>query len=144
MNSHLKKLIDDNFAAVAAKDLDAALAAMADDAVLYDPHYPTPTMTGKSAIASGFRWVFSTMKSMRFDVERYFFGDDGRSAAVEVSTHHVLNVGGNLDFRQVFVVETDGTRITRWTAYEPYGPNGGAGIGLKIGHFFYRLSHRGA
>jgi hypothetical protein len=41
-----QKLIE----AVMAKDIDAALATFADDAVLIDPHYPEPRMKGRVAI----------------------------------------------------------------------------------------------
>jgi hypothetical protein len=41
----------------------------------------------------------------------------------------------------VFVIDTDGAKITKMRAYEPYGPGGSVGFGLGVGHRIYRLSH---
>lgn len=144
MDDSTKSLIDTMFAAVTAKDLDAALACLSDDAVLFDPHYPSPRMEGKEAIADGLRWGFAGITSFGFDIDRYFGSDDGRSAVIEVSTHHVVGKGNRLDFPQVFVVDTDGSHITRLVAFEPYGPHGMAGFGLSIGHLLHRLKGRRA
>lgn len=43
---------------------------------------------------------------------------------------------------KVFVIDTDGSKITKMRAYEPYGPGGSVGFGLEIGHRIYRMSHR--
>ena len=139
----IQPLIEAMFAAVSAKNVDAVTAAMADDAEFYDPHYPYPTMRGASEVRAGLAWAFSGMKSMGFDTDRWFFSADGLSATVEVSTHHVLNAGNkHLDFPQVFVIDTDGTKITKVRAYEPYGPGGSVGFGLGISHAIYRMTHR--
>jgi len=139
----VKPLIEAMFAGVSTQDVDAAVAGMSDDIELFDPHYPYSTMTGVGAVRDGLTWAFTQMKSMRFDIERWFMGDDGLSAVVEVSTHHVLNMGDkHLDFPQVFVIDTDGTKITKMRAYEPYGPGGMVGFGLGMGHRMYRLTHR--
>jgi ketosteroid isomerase-like protein len=138
----IKPLIKSMFAGVEAKDVDAATAPMAADIELYDPHYPYPNMHGVGEVREGLTWAFGGMKSMGFDIQRWFLSDDGLSATVEVATHHVLNQGSkHLDFPQVFVIDTDGTKITRMRAYEPYGPHGMTGFGLGIGHRVYRMSH---
>ena len=139
----IQPIIEAMFAAVSAMNVDAATAGMADDAELYDPHYPYPTMRGAAEVRAGLTWAFSGMKSMGFDIDRWFFSADGLSATVEVSTHHVLNAGNkHLDFPQVFVIDTDGTKITKVRAYEPYGPGGSVGFGLGISHAIYRMTHR--
>lgn len=138
----VRPLVEAMFAGVSAKSVDAAVAGMSKDIQLFDPHYPYPNMDGIAEVRDGLTWAFGGMKSMGFDIDRWFASDDGRSVTVEVSTHHVMNAGNkSLDFPQVFVIDTDGTRITRMRAYEPYGPNGVAGIGLAIGHRLYRLRH---
>ena len=43
-----------------------------------------------------------------------------------------LKIGKKLDFPQVFVMETDGGKVTALRAYEPYGPNGMGGVFLGI------------
>jgi len=143
MAKDIKPIIEAMFKGVAAKDVDRAVAHFSDDIQLYDPHYPYKDMSGIAEVREGLIWAFGGMKSMGFDIERWFLSDDGLSAVVEVSTHHVLNTGNqHLDFPQVFVLDTDGTKITKMRAYEPYGPGGGVGFGLAIGHTIYRLTHR--
>jgi ketosteroid isomerase-like protein len=143
MAKKIQTIIETMFAGVSAKDIDAAVAPMADDIVLFDPHYPYPEMNGIAEVREGLAWGFGGMASMRFDIDRWFFSDDDLSATVEISTHHVLKQGNkHLDFPQVFVIDTDGTKITRMRAYEPYGPGGGVGFGLAIGHRIYRMTHR--
>ena len=128
---------------IEARDLDLATAHFSTDIQLYDPHYPYKDMNGIAEVREGLTWGFAGMKSMGFDIDRWFLSDDGLSAVVEVSTHHVLAAGGkHLDFPQVFVIDTDGTKITKMRAYEPYGPGGSVGFGLAIGHTVYRLTHR--
>ena len=46
----LHDLILRTFATLEAKDLDAMMSLFADDAVVIDPHFPTPTLRGKTAI----------------------------------------------------------------------------------------------
>jgi hypothetical protein len=148
MSAPVQHLVESMFAGVQALDVGAATASMSDDVVLYDPHYPYPDMVGIVAVREGLAWAFTQMSSMRFDIDRWFFGADGTSVVVETSTHHVLKMGSKrLDFPQVFVIDTNGgtgdaLRITRMRAYEPYGPHGSTGFGLKIGHGIYRLSRR--
>ncbi|MEP6478966.1 MAG: nuclear transport factor 2 family protein [Rhodoglobus sp.] len=143
MSAQTKAIIDAMFAGVSAKDVDAATKPMADDIELFDPHYPYSDMKGLGEVREGLTWAFGGMTSMGFDIDRYFFSDDGLSATVEVSTHHVLAAGNrHLDFPQVFVIDTDGAKITKMRAYEPYGPGGSVGFGLGIGHRIYRMTHR--
>jgi ketosteroid isomerase-like protein len=145
MANTTQTIIESMFAGVSAKDIDAAVAPMADDIELFDPHYPYPEMNGIAEVREGLAWAFDGMASMGFDIDRWFWSEDGLSATVEVSTHHVLKQGSrHLDFPQVFVIDTDGAKITRMRAYEPYGPGGAVGFGLGIGHRIYRLSHRRA
>jgi ketosteroid isomerase-like protein len=140
---HIQKIVRDMFAGVSAKSADATVEHMSDDIELFDPHYPYPDMHGKQQVRDALAWVFDGMASMVFDIDRWFFGEDGTSVTIEVSTHHVLKSGNqHLDFLQVFVFDTDGEKITRMRAYEPYGPGGSVGFGLGIAHRIYRLRHR--
>ncbi len=132
MNGIPRELIQRVFDALGERDQAAMMALVADDAVFFDPHYPKPEMRGKTEIAAGIDWGLSVMKSFGFTIERYFEAEDGLSGCVEVDTHHELKNGQKLHFPQVFIVETDGERITALRAYEPYGPNG-------IGGFFLGL-----
>lgn len=142
MAQDIRPVIEAMFAGVEARDLDRAIEHFAEGIHLYDPHYPYPDMHGVAEVRAGLAWAFDGMASMGFDIDRWFLSEDGLSAVVEVSTHHVLKAGNRkLDFPQVFVIDTDGAKITKMRAYEPYGPGGGVGFGLAIGHTIYRLTH---
>jgi ketosteroid isomerase-like protein len=131
MTSALQALVERAFAVVETMDLEAVLALFAEDALLFDPHYPVPRMVGKAAIAEGLRWGFSSMRKMGFPIVNYFEDTAGQRAVVEVATAHVLRTGMKLDFPQVFVIETRGGLISRLQAYEPYGPHGIPGLILR-------------
>lgn len=138
----LQTLIDANLRALEARDLEATLATWTPDIVLYDPHYPTPNMIGKEEAAKGITWALSQIASFGFTIDRYFYSADGTGAAVETRSHHVMRVGKTLDFNQVFTYEFRDGLISKQTAYEPYGPNGVTGFGLRLGHFFHRLTSK--
>src|SRR4051812_45749418 len=106
MASEVRPLVEAMVAGVSAKSVDAAVARMSEDIELFDPHYPYPAMKGLAEVREGLAWAFDGMKSMGFDIDRWFTSDDGLSVTVEVSTHHVLDAGErHLDFPQVFVID---------------------------------------
>ena len=132
MSTPLRTLIERNFAAVEAKDLEAVLQCFAEDAVMIDPHYPSPVMMGKAAITDGLRWAFQGMKRFGFTMVGYGEWADGQRAAVEMATHHVLQTGIHLQFPQAFFIDAQNGQITRIQAYEPYGPSGLGGLVLGV------------
>jgi len=138
MDKFLHELITRTFAAVEAKDLDGMMSVFADDAVVIDPHFPTPQMQGKADITEGFRRAITGMRSFGYIIVNYFESENGQRAAVETATHHVVKQGMKLNFPQVFIFETADGLITRMQAYEPYGPHGIVGFFL----FFGRLKNR--
>lgn len=142
MNDAVTPLADRVFRAVEGRDIDAALAAMSADIVLFDPHYPKPDMKGHAEVRAGLEWGLSVMDKFGFTVERTFVSADGLSAAFEVDSHHVLKIGKVLRFPQVFVVETKDGLITRLQAYEPYGPNGMGGFMLGLERLKRRITGR--
>ncbi len=131
-------LIQSLFTALEDRDEAAANALFTDDAVLFDPHYPTPNMVGRAAIEKGLKWGLNSMDKFGFTIERTFTGEDGTSCAVEVDTHHFLKGGRELRFPQAFFVETRDGKISALRAYEPYGPNGFMGFMLRLSHKFAR------
>ena len=135
-----RDLIQRVFDELGRRDLAALMALAADEAVFFDPHYPKPEMRGRAEIEAGLIWGLSVMKSFGFTILRYFASEDGLSGCVEVDTHHQLKSGQKLNFPQVFVIETDGSRITALRAYEPYGPNGIGGFFLGIERLKRRLT----
>jgi ketosteroid isomerase-like protein len=42
------------------------MSVFADDAVVIDPHFPTPEMQGKAAITEGFREAITGMRSFGY------------------------------------------------------------------------------
>ncbi len=139
MSTPLRATVDRLFAAFEAKDEAAVLALLADDAVLIDPHYPTPRMAGKTAIAEGLRWAFGAMKTLRFSIVTYGESEDGQTAVVEVDTAHMLKTGLPLKFPQAFIVDTREGVVTRVRAYTPYGPGGMGGLILRVIRVWRRL-----
>jgi ketosteroid isomerase-like protein len=139
MDTSLHDLIIHTFAAVEARDLDDMMSVFADDAVVIDPHFPTPQMQGKVDITEGFRGAITGMRSFGYTIVNYFESENGQCAAVEMATHHVVKQGMKLNFPQVFIFETAGGRITRMQAYEPYGPHGIVGFFLFLGRLKNRI-----
>ncbi len=115
-----RSAVESLFAAFVAKDLNTVMAQFAADAVMYDPHYPTPLMAGKAAIRSGLEWAFRGMQQPGFTIRNFWAGEN--NAAAEVDTHHVMLGGLELNFPQAFVFEWRDGLVTRLQAYVPYPP----------------------
>ena len=120
MSADNRALVERLLSAFEAKDLEAALACFADDALLIDPHYPTPEMRGKAAIRAGFDFIFTIVKQPGFSIRHFWTGDD--DGALEVDTHHVLADGSQARFPQVFVFEMGDGLVRRLQVYAPYPP----------------------
>jgi ketosteroid isomerase-like protein len=139
LNRSALDLLESTLRAVEAKDLATLRALVADDGILVDPHYPTPTMVGWAAISEGLGWSFGTIDTFRFRVIHALESADGAHAAVEVDCDHVLRGGRRLAFQQVFVADVREGRIARLQAYEPYGPGGLVGWVLRLTRLWRRL-----
>lgn len=133
------ELLEAAIRAVEAKDLAALRSLVADDASFVDPHYPTPRTVGWAAISEQLRWAFGAIEVFRFEIGNRFESGDGRHAAIEVDSHHVLRGGRPLVFRQVFVADVEAGQIRRLEAYEPYGPGGLVRWVLRLTRFGRRL-----
>ena len=139
MSTPLRATVEQLIGAFEARDLGAVLALLADDAVLIDPHYPSPRMRGKGAIAGGLRWSFSNLETLRFPIVTYFESADGCHAAVEVAAAHVARGGMRLTIPQVFIIDVRDGLVTRVQAYPPYGPGGIGGLLLRFARLRRRL-----
>jgi len=133
-----RAFIERTFADVAAKNLDAVMAVFADDALLYDPHYPQPEMRGKANIRRGLEWGMSSMQKFGFPIRNCWI--DGDKAVIEVDTHHVLQGGMELKFPQIFVIETRDGLITRLQSYVPYLPHGIPGLVGALTRWQWKLT----
>ena len=134
----LHDLVIHAFATLQAKDLETLMNLFAEDAVIIDPHFPTPRMQGQAAIRKGFREAMSGMHSFGYTIVNYFESENRQGAAVETATHHVLKQGMERNFPQVFIFEVADEHITKLQAYEPYGPHGIMGVFLWLA----RLANR--
>ncbi len=141
--SQLRAFVEHVFRTVEKMDVQAAVDLFTDDGVLFDPHYPTPKMVGKAAIADGLTWGFGAMKKMGFPIANYFEAEGGQCAAVEIATAHELKNGMKLNSPQMFVIETRDGRISRLQAYEPYGPHGIVGVILGATRIQRKLTGKG-
>ncbi len=141
--SQLRAFVQQVFRTAETMDVNATVALFAEDGVLFDPHYPTPNMVGKAAIADGLTWGFGAMKKMGFPIVNYFEAEGGQCAAVEIATAHVLKSGMKLNFPQMFVIETRDGLMTRMQAYEPYGPHGMVGAILGLTRLQRKLTGKG-
>lgn len=133
-----KDTLQSLFTALEDRDHAAAVACFTDDAVFFDPHYPTPRMEGRAAIDKGLTWGLKSMEKFGFTIEKTYPGEDGTSCGVEIDTHHFLKGSKELHFPQAFFVETTDGKISALRAYEPYGPNGFMGFMLRLSHKFAR------
>ena len=142
MEQAARVIVETLFRALESRDMAAALDTFAEDAVIFDPHYPTPQMSGREAIGEGLAWGLSVMKSFGFRTVRFygFFFND--TATTEIYTNHVLNTGQELSFPQAFFVETRDGKIAGLRAYEPYGPNGLGGFFLGLERLKRRIVGR--
>jgi ketosteroid isomerase-like protein len=129
----IQRLID----AFEAKDLEAVLAEFAEDAYIYDPHYPQTDMVGKDAIRQGMEWAFGNMEKPGFTIRNLWIEDD--KAALELDTHHVFKGGMELVSPQVFIIETRDGLITRLQSYMPYRPGGLGGWMAKAVGLSWRV-----
>ncbi|WP_226011117.1 nuclear transport factor 2 family protein [Halomicrobium salinisoli] len=110
----------------AFEDRDAAAAAShwAEDGVFVDPHYPEDEYRGPEAVEAALGWALeNVVERPGLSIRTVWEGEE--AAAVEVDTHHVAHDGSVREFPQVFVVEGEDGRITRWQSYLPFPPPDG-------------------
>ena len=127
----------DMLQAFMAKDLAAALAFFADDAVLIDPHYPVARMTGRAAIERGLKWGLASLERPGFSIRNR--ARQGAIEFYEVDTKHKLKIGQTIAFDQAFVVEIRDGKIVRMQAYEPYPAPGIAGVIRRVTWLAWKL-----
>ncbi len=132
-----KELLDTFLAALMAKDLPVLMQLFADDAVVYDPHYPQPHMVGKAALEQGLAWSMGTLEKPGFTLRQCWLND--HSGVAELYTHHVIRGGMEAKFDQVFVFEFRNGKFTRLQAYVPYRPHGMAGLIGQVTGLVWRL-----
>lgn len=104
-----------------AGDTVTASEFWAEDGVFIDPHYPEPEYCGPEEVRLALDWALeNVVERPRLDI-RKVWEDDG-TFAVEADTRHTMQDGTEVDFPQVFVVEGEDGRVTRWQSYLPFPP----------------------
>ncbi|SEL77865.1 nuclear transport factor 2 family protein [Haloferax larsenii] len=111
--------IDRIFEAWEDKDPVVPAEYWADDGVYIDPHYPESQYEGPEEV----RRVLETslqeiIAQPRLAIENLWKDDD--TFVVEVQTNHRMMDGSEVDYPQVFVIETEDGEITRWQSYLPF------------------------
>src|SRR5258708_2560208 len=86
-DNSLHDLITHTFATIEAQDLEAMMSLFAEDAIVIDPHFPTPQMQGKAVITEAFRGAMSGMWSFGYTIVNYCESENGQCAAVETATN---------------------------------------------------------
>lgn len=132
-----RELIEGLLQAFMNKDAEKVMSYFADDAILYDPHYPQMRMVGKDAILQGIEWGLSSLEKPGFTVRNIWLGEN--SGVVETATHHRIKGGIENKFDQVFVFEFRNGKLTRLQSYVPYAPHGIAGLIGNITRLQWRL-----
>ena len=137
MSQDIRQILENALDAFMKKDLEAALSFFADDAVVFDPHYPVPMMKGKAAIRQGLEWGLGNMEKPGFKIRNFWAGES--NGAAELDTHHVFKGGMEIKFDQVFIFELRGDKITRFQAYVPYSPPGIGGLISKVTALIWKI-----
>lgn len=87
-----------------------------------DPHYPEPEYRGPDEIRGALEWALENIvEQPGLTIRTMWEGDD--TFAVEVDTHHTMQDGTEVDFPQVFIIETGNGQVTRWQSYLPFPPS---------------------
>lgn len=114
--------IESAFKAFESLTMDRILDIFADDAVLFDPHYPDPRMVGKKNIFKGIKWGLESLSRTRFFPIKIWI--DGHEAAAKVETNHVFKSGEKIHFIQVFIFKVNSEKkFTLIESYSPYKPS---------------------
>lgn len=116
-----REQIEDVLAAFEDRDVVAVSEAYAEDGVFIDPHYPEPEYRGPEEIREALEWALENVVEQPGLTVRNVW-DEGETFAVEVDTHHTMKDGTEVDFPQVFIIESEDGRVTRWQSYLPFPP----------------------
>lgn len=123
MAAHEDTLTREEIESVLRAFEDGDTASAAEDGVFVDPYYPEPEYQGPEEIRAALDWALENVVERPGLTVRNAW-NDGETFAVEVDTHHTMQDGIDIEFRQVFVVEGEGGEVTRWQSYLPFPPTG--------------------
>lgn len=104
------------------RDAVAATEFYAEDGVFIDPLYPEPEYRGPEEIQEAVEWALENVVDQPSFTIRNVWEDD-EAFVVEVDSHHIAHDDTIRDFQQVFIIESDNGKVTRWQTYLPYPPS---------------------
>lgn len=133
----VKEILDGILAAFESMDLEAIMGYFANDAVLYDPHYPVARMEGTAAIRQGLAWGLGNLVKPGFTIRHFW--SNGQTGAVELDTHHIFKGGMEVKIDQIFVFELQDGKLKRLQSYVPYSPHGVGGFLPKMTRLVWQL-----
>lgn len=113
--------IEDVLRAFEERDAVAASEVYAEDGVFIDPHYPEAEYRGPAEVREALEWALENIVDRPGLTIRNVWEDD-KTFAVEVDTHHTMKDGREVDFPQVFIIESEDGQVTRWQSYLPFPP----------------------
>ena len=142
MTIALRKTMDGVIEAIESKDVDLLLNYFADDAVLFDPHFPVSNMEGKSLIRCSYNWAFLSVKELCISIEREFTSSDGQSGVFELRTKYRSQTGRQQTFFQMFILEMKNDKILRLQVYTPSAPKNNFRPLLSVSRLIKRLFRR--
>lgn len=116
-----REQLEDVLAAFEDRDTVAASEAYAEDGVFIDPHYPDSAYRGPDEVRAALDWALENIVEQPGFTLRNVW-EDGKTIAAEVDTHHTMKDGTEAEFPQVFIIESEQGRITRWQSYLPFPP----------------------
>lgn len=101
------------------KDPETPAEYWAKEGVYIDPHYPEAEYRGPEAVQRALEsGLEESIAQPRLTIQHVWEDED--SFVVEVRTHHTLVDDTEVDYQQVFVIETRDGKITRWQSYLPF------------------------
>lgn len=124
MTSHepfTREQIEGVLTAFEERDTATASEFWAEDGVFIDPHYPASKYSGPDEIRGALDWALENIVEQPGLTIRTVW-EDGDTFAVEVDTNHTMQNGTEVDFPQVFIIESEDGQITRWQSYLPFPP----------------------
>ena len=132
-----KEEVEAIFRSFERKDIDQIMDHFADDAILFDPHYPIPEMKGKDMIYKGLTWGLQSLVSASFITEKFWI--NGNEGVIKLKTNHKFKGGNKLDTMQVFLFTlNEDKKFTYLQSFVPYRPSGLSGIFSRITGLFWK------
>ena len=82
---------------------------------------PSPSTAVRTRFNGALEWALENVVGQPgLTISAVWEGYD--TFAVEVDMHHLMQDGTEVDFPQVFIIESEHGQVTRWQSYLPFPP----------------------